>query len=115
MILYFRSTAGTLFGVGHAHPFSVEDIEKLIWLLGGAKPLPDKSLEGYFVGPRKEMVTPWSTNAVEITQTMGIAGIQRMEEFSVHANEKVRIDPMLQAIYRKSITSENTTTRRALP
>lgn len=100
MILYFRSTAGTLFGVGHAHPFSVEDIEKLIWLLGGAKPLPDKSLEGYFVGPRKEMVTPWSTNAVEITQTMGIAGIQRMEEFSVHANEKVRIDPMLQAIYR---------------
>lgn len=101
MILYFRSTAGTLFGVGHARPFSVEDIEKLIWLLGGAKPLPDKAIEGFFVGPRKEMITPWSTNAVEITQTMGIAGILRMEEFSVHANEKVAFDPMLNALYRK--------------
>lgn len=101
MILYFRSTAGTLFGVGHAHPFSVDDIEKLIWLLGGAKPLTEPSIEGYFVGPRKEMITPWSTNAVEITQTMGIQGIQRMEEFSVHANDKVGFDPMLQVLYRK--------------
>ncbi len=101
MILYFRSTAGTLFGVGHAQPFSVEDIDKLIWLLGGAKPLKETSLEGYFVGPRKEMVTPWSTNAVEITQTMGIHGIERMEEFSVHANDKVTFDPMLQVLYRK--------------
>ncbi len=101
MILYFRSTAGTLFGVGHAHPFSVDDIEKLIWLLGGAKPLAEPSIEGYFVGPRKEMITPWSTNAVEITQTMGIQGIQRMEEFFVHANEKVAFDPMLQVLYRK--------------
>ncbi|MBL7851894.1 MAG: phosphoribosylformylglycinamidine synthase [Cyclobacteriaceae bacterium] len=100
MILYFRSTAGTLFGVGHARPFSVEDIEKLIWLLGGAKPLTEKVIEGFFVGPRKEMITPWSTNAVEITQTMGIQGIQRMEEFSVHANDKVKFDPMLQVLYR---------------
>ncbi len=100
MILYFRSTAGTLFGVGHARPFSVDDIEKLIWLLGGAKPLAEKSMEGFFVGPRKEMITPWSTNAVEITETMGIQGIQRMEEFRVHANEKATFDPMLQALYR---------------
>jgi len=100
MILFFRSTAGTLFGVGHAHPFSVEAIDRLVWLLGGAKPLTDKSLEGYFVGPRKEMITPWSTNAVEITQTMGISGIERIEEFSVHANEKVTFDPMLQTLYR---------------
>lgn len=100
MILFFRSTSGTLFGVGHARPFSVEDIDKLVWLLGGAKPLTEKSLEGFFVGPRKEMITPWSTNAVEITQTMGISNIERMEEFSVHANEKVSFDPMLQVLYR---------------
>ncbi len=99
MILYFRTTAGTLYGVGHARPFSVDEIEKLIWLLGGAKPLREASLEGFFVGPRKEMITPWSTNAVEITQTMGIGGIQRMEEFSVHANDNVAYDPMLQVLY----------------
>jgi phosphoribosylformylglycinamidine synthase len=27
------------------------------------------------------MITPWSTNAVEITQNMGIEGIIRIEEF----------------------------------
>lgn len=100
MILYFRSPAGTLYGVGHARAFSVDDLSKLIWLLGGAKALPEKSLEGFFVGPRKEMITPWSTNAVEITQTMGIEGIQRMEEFMVHSSDKVSFDPMLQTLYR---------------
>lgn len=100
MILYFRSTLGTIFGVGHARSFSVADIDKLIWLLGGAKPLADKKIQGFFVGPRKEMVSPWSTNAVEITQTMGISGIERMEEFSVHKDEKGTFDPMLRALYR---------------
>ena len=101
MILFFRSPSGTLHGVGHAQPFSVETIEKLIWLLGGAAPLTEKALEGYFVGPRKEMITPWSTNAVEITQTMGISGIQRMEEFTIAANDTVSFDPMLQVLYRR--------------
>ena len=100
MILFFRSTSGTLFGVGHAHAFSVEDIEKLIWLLGGAKPLKETSIAGFFVGPRKEMITPWSTNAVEITQTMGLNNIQRMEEFKVCANDKVSFDPMLEVLYK---------------
>ncbi|MBL7866054.1 MAG: hypothetical protein JNK10_14330, partial [Cyclobacteriaceae bacterium] len=74
MILFFRSSSSPLYAVGHARPFSEQDIEKLIWLLN-AKPLTEKDLEGFFVGPRKEMITPWSTNAVEITQTMGISGI----------------------------------------
>ncbi len=44
------------------------------------------------------MITPWSTNAVEITQTMGIAGIERIEEFfAVTAN--VHFDKMLQHLY----------------
>ncbi len=100
MILFFRSAAGTIYGVGRAQPFSKEDIDKLTWLLGGAKPLAESSIAGHFVGPRKEMITPWSTNAVEITQTMGIQGIHRLEEFHLQTSEKASFDPMLQATYR---------------
>ena len=81
MILFFRSKANAIYGVGLAQPLQKSDIEKLTWLFGEASPLAEKILSGKFIGPRKEMVTPWSTNAVEITQTMGIIGIQRIEEF----------------------------------
>ena len=81
MILFFRTESSLVYGVGAAHSFSAAEIEKLIWLFSGAKPIVDKSLTGYFIGPRKEMITPWSTNAVEITQTMGMQGIERIEEF----------------------------------
>lgn len=99
MILFFRSDSGLVYGVGAAHPFSAQDIDKLIWLFGGAKPLTEASVKGYFIGPRKEMVTPWSTNAVEITQTMGISGIQRMEEFVGVSDASAPHDPMLQVLY----------------
>ena len=98
MILFFRSPSGLLYAVGHAHPFSVDDLQKLIWLFGGAKPLEEKSVTGYFIGPRKGMVTPWSTNAVEITQTMGIHGIERIEEFSTAQGDSAKHDPMLQVL-----------------
>ena len=60
----------------------------------------ENSLDGHFVGPRKEMITPWSTNAVEITQNMGLQGIERIEEFVSVRNESAAHDPMLQALYR---------------
>src|SRR6188768_3760208 len=100
MILFFRTSTELLYAVGHAQPFSTEDIEKLIWLFGGAKPSTEKSLTGYFIGPRKEMITPWSTNAVEITQTMGIKGINRIEEFKEVENGEVKHDRMLELLYR---------------
>jgi len=59
------------------------DIEKLNWLFGDAECIAEPALQGTFVGPRKEMITPWSTNAVEITQNMGISGIIRIEEFTL--------------------------------
>ncbi len=100
MILFFRTSSNLLYAVGHAQPFSTNDIQKLIWLFNGAKPLEEKVLSGYFLGPRKEMVTPWSTNAVEITQTMGIKGIERIEEFMIAENESVAHDRMLQRLYK---------------
>ncbi len=99
MILFFRTESSLIYGVGTAQSFSVEDIHKLIWLFGGAKPLTEKSLSGFFIGPRKEMITPWSTNAVEITQTMGIKGIERIEEFQEVSDAQVKHDPMLQVLY----------------
>jgi len=101
MILFFRTSTELLYAVGHAQPFSTEEIEKLIWLFGGAKPSTEKSLSGYFIGPRKEMITPWSTNAVEITQTMGVSGIERIEEFVEVKNELAPHDRMLQRLYKE--------------
>lgn len=99
MILFFRSPSSPVFAVGHAQPFSDNDIQKLIWLFGGAKPVLEPIIEGFHVGPRKEMITPWSTNAVEITQTMGIAGIERIEEFYPVNDETAAYDRMLQVLY----------------
>src|SRR5690606_33288289 len=69
------------------------------WLFGGAELCNEKQLQGDFIGPRKEMITPWSTNAVEITQTMGIAGITRIEEFQQSSSAQPAYDRMLQFLY----------------
>lgn len=79
--------------------FSPEDIRKLVWLFSEAEPVSSESLEGWFVGPRREMITPWSTNAVEITQNMGLQGILRIEEYFPVAGADATYDPMLQRIY----------------
>ncbi len=99
MISFFRSKANKIYAVGSAQPFQNGDIQKLIWLFGGGEHLSEKSLNGPFIGPRKEMITPWSTNAVEITQTMGISGIERIEEFEKVHDGSARYDRMLQLKY----------------
>ncbi|MCU0421047.1 MAG: phosphoribosylformylglycinamidine synthase, partial [Cyclobacteriaceae bacterium] len=101
MIVFFRAASNLVYAVGHTQPFSVADFEKLSWLFGQAKPLAEKSLDGYFIGPRKEMITPWSTNAVEITQTMGIEGLVRIEEFTPVPREDAPHDRMLQRLYHR--------------
>jgi phosphoribosylformylglycinamidine synthase len=99
MILFFRKNATILYSVGTAQPLQPIDIQKLKWLFGNAEPLDTPSITGLFIGPRKEMVSPWSTNAVEITQTMGIAGIQRIEEFQQVDANHAKYDRMLEMLY----------------
>lgn len=99
MIQFFRSKADKLYAVGSTHLLQNSDLQKLVWLLGGAEPVAGKAVEGKFIGPRKEMITPWSTNAVEITQTMGIQGIERIEEFRIVASSTVKYDRMLEVLY----------------
>ena len=67
MILFFEGRGNNYFAVDSATVLSQEDKDKLSWLFSGAKPLKQDNIDGTFVGPRKEMITPWSTNAVEIT------------------------------------------------
>lgn len=98
MISFFKGTQGTVYAVGLNTPLSPADTEKLVWLFGNATPLSASILTEKFIGPRREMVTPWSTNAVEITQNMGVSGIFRMEEFEP-ASKITKFDPMLQREY----------------
>jgi len=99
MILFFKSSGKTIFAAGVNTKLQKKDIDKLEWLFGNAGILEKEKLAGTFIGPRKEMITPWSTNAVEITQTMGIKGISRIEEFHP-AGKKPQWDPMLQSRYK---------------
>ncbi|MDR0698114.1 MAG: phosphoribosylformylglycinamidine synthase [Tannerella sp.] len=99
MIQFFQSHSKTVLAVETAQELNSIDTNKLIWLFNGAKPAKTKTLKGWFIGPRREMITPWSTNAVEITQNMGIAGISRIEEYFIVSSEDAKRDPMLQRIY----------------
>lgn len=100
MIQFFQSSVETVLAVETLKGLSPEDIQKLIWLFSEATPVEGATLAGWFVGPRREMITPWSTNAVEITQNMGIRGITRIEEYIPAASGEAAHDPMLQRIYK---------------
>ncbi len=72
MVVFFKKGANHFIAVETDHRFNENESDKLSWLFGGATPLTSTSLKGRFIGPRREMITPWSTNAVEITQNMEI-------------------------------------------
>lgn len=100
MIQFFETPEKNILAVQYTKELSKEDNNKLVWLFGNANILDNSSITGNFVGPRREMITPWSTNAVEITQNMGIEGIVRIEEF-YPAGTTGDFDPMLQRKYDK--------------
>lgn len=99
MILFFKGADNIYYLVGTLFKLNSPDLTKLQWLFGNADFLKRDSLEGVFIGPRKEMITPWSTNAVEITRNMGIMGITRIEELYKVPTEAVVYDRMLQFLY----------------
>ena len=100
MIYFFRTPSESVIATSLNHPMNEEERKKLCWLYGNAECLDAETLSGFFVGPRREMVTPWSTNAVEITQNMAIDGVERIEEYFPVANEDADYDSMLQRMYR---------------
>ncbi len=94
MIQFFGNASSKLYAVQTSKELSQENIQKLNWLFGNVQLLAKASVDAFFIGPRAAMITPWSTNAVEITQNMGIDGIIRIEEFTA-SNEKESFDPMI--------------------
>ena len=100
MILFFRTPNQNVIATDTQKELNAEDIQKLCWLYGEATVEKEENLQGCFVGPRREMITPWSTNAVEITQNMGLEGILRIEEYFPVKDENADYDPMLQRMYK---------------
>jgi len=94
MIHFFGNQNSIIYAVQTSKELLKEDILKLTWLFGNQPKLPEASIDAFFIGPRAAMITPWSTNAVEITQNMAIAGILRIEEF-IASNEKENYDAMI--------------------
>ena len=110
MISFFGNKSNTIFAVQTENELSASTVSKLNWLFQAEQILEHqndqpksvslkKNETDFFVGPRAAMITPWSTNAVEITQNMGIEGIIRIEEFHIVKSEFSEFDPMLSQKY----------------
>lgn len=99
MILFFKTPQETIIATEMDHQPSQDETNKLCWLFGGAECIDTQQLDGIYVGPRREMVTPWSTNAVEITENMNLSGITRIEEYFPVSSKEATHDPMLQRMY----------------
>ena len=99
MVIFFRNKENNIIAVEKNSNLSNVDTQKLVWLFSDATPLTEDNLSGFFVGTRRETITPWSTSAVEITVNMGIEGISRIEEFFAVDSDKATYDPMLQSLY----------------
>ena len=101
MIYYFADDHNTVFAVQKEQTLTASDISKLTWLFAGAQLSQETIITDFFVGPRAAMITPWSTNAVEITQNMDIQGIIRIEEFKRVKADFNGFDPMLSQKYNE--------------
>ena len=99
MIHFFGNESDTVFALQAKNELPAETISKLNWLFNNAHKIEKSVLTDFFVGPRAAMITPWSTNAVEITQNMGIEGIIRIEEFRKVNESFSEFDSMLYQKY----------------
>ena len=99
MIHFFGSPDTKVFAIQTVNDLTSEISSKLKWLFGDQPKIELRALNSKFVGPRAAMITPWSTNAVEITQNMGIEGIIRIEEFDRCESGYTDFDPMIYEFF----------------
>lgn len=99
MIHFFGNQNNKVYAVQATKELTSETITKLVWLFDNQPKLEQASLDAFFVGPRAAMVSPWSTNAIEITQNIGITGITRIEEFQAVQKDFKAFDPILSQKY----------------
>ncbi len=98
MITFFKQGSRGVYAVQSDHQLSPTETSKMEWLLQATR-VDTQAVAGTFVGPRREMITPWSTNAVEITHNMSVDGISRIEEFTAARGKEPDHDRMLQRVY----------------
>lgn len=101
MIYFFGNNSASVFAVQSDQILAAADVEKLNWLFGEASLIDAEELHDFFVGPRATMITPWSTNAVDITRNMGIEHILRIEKFVRVEKGFEDFDPMLFQKYTR--------------
>ncbi len=99
MIHFFGQINTKVYAVQKEGAFSQEETEQLSWLFGDLPLIEAASIDAFFVGPRAAMITPWSTNATEITQNMGMEGILRIEEYFAVDSGYTDFDAMLTQKY----------------
>jgi len=98
MILFFKKNL-TYYVVETTVQLSEDDQAKLTWLFDNADQLAVTNVEGFFVGVYPEVISPWSTNAVEITQIMQMKNIHRIEKFAKVEEDFKVSDPLTQNKY----------------
>jgi len=99
MIHFFGNPTQCVYTVQTTGAISPENIQKLSWLFGNQSKIEQSIISNKFIGPRTAMITPWSTNAVEITQNMGIQDIVRIERFDFISEGFSEFDPMISQKY----------------
>jgi len=112
MVTFFKKGSQRVIAVESDKELSEDSLSRLSWLFDGATAMKSRKISGKWIGPRVEMITPWSTNAVEITQNMGIDGITRIEEYFKTTSEQPEYDRMLQRLYPDGLTASIFTTTR---
>ena len=98
MIAFFKSKNSEIYAVHSIDNLTQTEIKKLSWILSGSVHLNIKKIQENYIGPRKTMITPWSTNAVEIVENMGVNSVLRIELFIPHNNSS-KFDKMTSEIY----------------
>ena len=99
MISFFQTNHKTIYAVQSEKIIPIEGISKLEWLFGNAKLVSKEKIKNNYIGPRAAMVSPWSTNAVEITQNMGLESINRIEKYMLEDSIS-NFDPMLNQRFK---------------
>jgi phosphoribosylformylglycinamidine synthase len=99
MVLFFKDKNELIYAVDSSEALDSKNISKLEWLFVSRFLNYSKISSKKFLGPKKTMVSPWSTNAVEITQNMSINGILRIEFYTPILKSSQKFDPMLFEIY----------------
>ncbi len=97
MVHFFSNSPSHFYALAAEREFTADDLTRIIWLLSGARKIEQATIDGPFVGPRKEMLSPWCSNAMDILRNSGVAGINRIEIFKSSGDGT--FDPMLQQPY----------------